>query len=166
MAHLFKTSMVLPLPLETVFAFFSDAGNLERITPPELRFSILTPLPISMAAGVLLDYRLHLFGIPMNWRSKISIWDPPHRFTDEQVRGPYREWIHTHRFEETDAGTAMSDEVRYGLPFWPFGELAYPVVRLQVKRIFRFREQAMRDILLGQPGPEKRPAEERGERRG
>jgi ligand-binding SRPBCC domain-containing protein len=150
--HTLRTSEVLPLPVETVFAFFSDAANLEKITPPELHFRILTPLPIEMRPGALIDYELRLFGIRFRWRTRIASWDPPHAFSDEQLRGPYREWLHTHRFEPVEGGTRMSDEVRYRLPLWPLGELGYPIVRLQVRRIFRYRQETIRRLLLENPG--------------
>ena len=141
--------MSLPLPPERVFAFFADASNLEHITPPELRFRILTPQPIPMQEGALIDYRLSLFGIPLRWRARISDWQPPSRFIDEQVQGPYRLWVHTHRFHENGDATTIEDVVHHRLPFGPFGEIFHPLVRLQLERIFRFRQSAVRSCLLG-----------------
>ncbi len=145
--HLERSTLV-PYPLEHVFDFFSRAENLELLTPPWLSFRILTPRPIRMCEGALIDYRLRVHGIPLSWRSEITVWEPPYRFVDEQRRGPYREWVHTHTFEPHPAGTRIADEVRYRLPLWPAGELAHPVVRAQLGRIFGFRGEAIRQALI------------------
>lgn len=150
--HRLHTTTHLPLPRAEVFAFFADAENLERITPPELAFEIVTPRPIDIGEGALIDYRLGLFGVRFGWRTEIVSWEPPYRFVDQQVEGPYRLWHHTHTF--TDAagpdgrpGTRMDDEVRYQLPVSPLGEVAFPLVRLQLARIFGYRQRAIREIL-------------------
>lgn len=144
----FETVVELPLAVEEVFEFFSDAENLERITPPELHFRILTPLPIEMDRGTLIDYRLRLQGVPFRWRTEISEWVPPHAFTDRQLRGPYHTWVHRHTFESTAGGTLMTDQVDYRLPLWPLGEWAHPLVDRKVHRIFAFRSDTIRRILL------------------
>ena len=134
------------MPREAVFAFFADAPNLERITPPELRFRILTPHPIPMQQGTLIDYKLRLCGVSFSWRACITAWEPPVGFVDEQVHGPYRLWRHSHRFCEAWEGTIIEDTVHYRLPF---GDSFHPLMGLQLRRIFRFRQSAVRRCLLG-----------------
>ncbi len=143
----------LPLPRARVFPFFADAGNLDRLTPPELRLRILTPLPITMHEGALIEYRLSLFGVPFGWRTRVERWEPDTCFVDAQIRGPFGRWEHTHRFSETAAGTHMEDVVRWSMPLAPFGEIAAPLVRRELDRIFAYRERALRHALLGEPVP-------------
>lgn len=138
--HLLEREQRLPGPPGEVFAFFSDALNLEAITPPWLGFRIAGPRPVEMGEGALIDYRLRLRGVPVRWRSRIDVWEPPRRFVDRQLRGPYRLWIHTHAFAPDGEGTLMRDEVRYALPLGPLGALAHrAVVRRDLERIFDFR---------------------------
>ena len=150
MTHKLKIVVTLPLGIEETFGFFADASNLEMITPPELCFQIVTPQPIAITKGTEIGYRLRLYGMPLDWRSKITNWSPPHRFVDEQIQGPYKLWVHIHRFYEQNGDTKIVDEVRYQLPLWPFGELVYPLVAGQLHRIFRFRKQAIFEALLGE----------------
>ena len=147
MDHIFHTSFDISQKIEAVFQFFSDAANLEKITPPELEFFINTPPPIVIQKGTLIDYRLKLWGVPFKWRTEITHWEPPIKFVDEQISGPYHTWIHTHRFEEIDGSTRISDEVKHRLPLWPLGEIAYPIIRAQINRIFTFREKAIKTFF-------------------
>jgi len=131
-----------------VFPFFADAGNLEAITPPWLGFRVVTPRPIAMREGALIEYRLRLHGLPISWLTRIEEWetDPTHpRFVDVQLNGPYSLWHHTHEFRpHPDGGTLMTDTVRYALPFGPLGSLAHRVlVRRDLERIFDFRARAV-----------------------
>ena len=142
----------IALPRHEVFAFFASAENLGVITPPELDFRILTPLPIEMREGATIDYRIGLWGIPMRWKTAITKWNPPYDFTDVQLSGPYRTWIHSHRFFESAAGTLIVDHVDYELPFGPLSAIARPVVRRQLDRIFDYRSQRVRE-LLGERAP-------------
>jgi ligand-binding SRPBCC domain-containing protein len=147
--HVLESETFLPLPRDEVFPFFAAAENLERITPPELAFRILTETPVEIHAGRLIDYKLRLFLVSFRWQTRISVWDPPFRFVDEQLRGPYHTWVHLHTFDEVEGGTLMRDRVRYRLPFHPLGGLALPLVRRQITRIFRYRGQVIRELLLG-----------------
>ena len=144
MEHLLAREQILPGTPDEVFGFFADAFNLEAITPPWLRFRIVTPAPIRMAPGTLIEYRLELHRIPIRWLTRIESWVPGERFVDAQVRGPYRVWHHTHTFEAHERGTLVRDRVRYALPLGPLGELAHRlVVRRDLERIFDFRQTAV-----------------------
>jgi ligand-binding SRPBCC domain-containing protein len=143
MIHVFRCEQWIEKPLEEVFAFFADASNLERITPPELKFRILTPTPFTIETGTIIDYQLRLAGIPFNWKTEITEWNPPHSFADSQARGPYSLWLHRHTFEFVDGRTKISDEVRYRLPLSPLGDIAYPIVKMQIDRIFAHRRDAV-----------------------
>ncbi|HET6347797.1 MAG TPA: SRPBCC family protein [Candidatus Krumholzibacteria bacterium] len=138
-------SQIIHRPRDVVFAFFADAGNLETMTPPWLQFRILTPAPIVMHAGLRIDYALRIHGIPVRWASKITAWEPPFRFVDEQIRGPYRVWIHEHRFEDVAGGTRVSDHVHYAVPG---GALVHRfLVAPDLERVFRFRHDRLAGIF-------------------
>ena len=140
--HEFKDAIWLPRPIKDVFAFFADPANLDSITPPWLSFRMVTPAPVEVQVGTMLDYRLRIRGFPVRWRSKITAWEPPRRFVDEQIRGPYRLWIHEHNFELRNGGTLLCDHVRYAVPFdWALHKL---VVRHDVERIFAYRTDCLR----------------------
>lgn len=131
-----------------MFAFFSDAANLERLTPPFLGFTILTPQPIEMRSGTVIDYRIRLSGLPMTWRTLIEDYEPGVRFVDVQLRGPYRTWRHTHTFRDAEGGTEIGDRVAYELPLGPLGRLAHAVfVKRQLRAIFAYRAQVMADMF-------------------
>jgi ligand-binding SRPBCC domain-containing protein len=135
--HRFEAELWLPRPRTEVFPFFADAANLEAITPPWLNFSILTSRPISMKPGALIDYQIRLRGLSLRWRTEISVWEPPFRFVDRQLKGPYRQWIHEHLFEEKDGGTLCIDRVDYAVPGGALINRLF--VRRDVERIFAYR---------------------------
>ncbi len=139
------SSSWLDRPLAEVFPFFAEPRNLGRITPPWLRFEILTPGEIEMAVGTLIDYRIRWRGLPMRWRSEIAAWQPPHLFVDRQVRGPYRLWHHEHRFAEHDGGTLVCDHVRYAV--WGGALADRLLVRRDVNAIFAYRERRLQELL-------------------
>jgi ligand-binding SRPBCC domain-containing protein len=140
--HEYQSELWLPLPPGELFPFFADAGNLDALTPPWLRFRIVTPAPIVMREGALIDYRLRVRGLPLRWRTRINVWQPPHRFVDEQIRGPYRQWIHEHTFETRDGGTLARDHVRYAVALDFLVHRLF--VRPDMERIFQFRSEALR----------------------
>ncbi len=153
--HILERQQQVDLPIERAFAFYGDAFNLEAITPPWLGFEVTTPAPIEMRAGTLLDYRLRLHRVPVRWQTRIEAWEPPHRFVDVQVRGPYALWEHTHEFESAGEGaTTIRDRVRYALPLGPLGDLARRLfVRRDVERIFDYRREAVTEVMCnGAPG--------------
>ena len=144
-----RSELWLPLPLDRVFPFFAEAANLEALTPPWLSFRIITPLPIEMRAGAKIDYRIKIHGVPVTWKTDITVWDPPYQFIDSQVKGPYRSWVHTHRFISERGGTTMTDDVAFEVPFsflvgrWVAGD---------VRKVFEYRHEAMMR-LFNQPKP-------------
>lgn len=145
--HIFTLNreLIVPAPLDEVFAFFGEPENLERLTPPMLKFNIVSVSDRPLKPGALIRYRLRVHGFPMGWTTLISEWEPPYRFVDEQLRGPYRLWHHTHTFEEHAKGTLVRDEVRYAM--WG-GKLIHKlIVKRDLQRIFDFRTQTLQELF-------------------
>jgi ligand-binding SRPBCC domain-containing protein len=147
--HTLRRERVVDADPDAVFAFFADPFNLEAITPPLLRFAVVTPAPIAMGVGAFIQYRLRVHGVPVRWDTLIQSWEPPRRFVDVQVRGPYRLWHHTHELSALDDGrTLMRDTVRYALSFGALGALAHRlVVRRDLEAIFAYRAQRVPQLL-------------------
>lgn len=144
---LFRQTYV-PAPIDKVFAFFSKAENLNRITPADLQFKILSPLQPVMQTGLLIDYQIKLRGIPMNWKTEITHWNPPHSFQDSQLKGPYLLWKHLHVFTKKGDSTLMTDKVYYRIPGFIFEPLLYRLfVRHKLNQIFDYREKAIQNIF-------------------
>jgi ligand-binding SRPBCC domain-containing protein len=140
--------MTARVPLARVFRFFEDARNLEKITPPWLNFRIVNPDGIETRKGAEIQYVIRWMGLPIKWKTLISEYDPPRKFIDEQTRGPYSLWRHTHTFEETSAGVLIRDRVDYRLPLGIFGRIAHALlVRRQLHEIFRYRQETISRIL-------------------
>ena len=155
--HRLEREQWLPAPMERVFAFFADAANLETLTPPWLGFRILSALPIAMRPEARIEYRIALAGVPLRWRTRIKSWEPGVRFVDEQERGPYALWEHTHHFEHCGDGVLMRDVVRYALPLGVLGRIAHAVaVHSALAAIFDHRFARIRELfprsLDGEPG--------------
>lgn len=145
-------SIRLDAPVGEVFDFFSRAGNLEALTPPWIGFSILSPTPIAMEEGARIDYRLRIRGVPVTWRTRIAVWDPPRRFVDVQESGPYRMWHHVHAFEPDGDGTIARDRVTYAVPG---GALVHRLlVRRDVLAIFRFRHSKLASTFGSSDDPD------------
>ncbi len=140
-----STELLIERPIDEVFSYFSDAHNLVEITPPKMKLVVLTPTPIEMQIGTLIDYRLKLKGIPIRWQSEITAWNPPHKFIDEQRKGPYRAWIHTHIFDEDDQGTIVRDRVEYAVLG---GQIVDKLlVRPDLQKIFEYRSERLQEKL-------------------
>jgi ligand-binding SRPBCC domain-containing protein len=138
-----RTGIRLPRPRSEVFGFFSDAANLQELTPPWLRFRVLTAQPIAMRKGALIDYRIRLHGLPVGWKTEITAWEPPRRFVDEQLRGPYRLWVHEHSFEEIEGGTLAGDFVRYSVPGGAWVNRL--LVARDLRAVFRYRHRRLQE---------------------
>ena len=135
-------------PIEDVFEFFSKPDNLSVITPPRLGFKILTPTPIYMSTGRLIDYKIYLMGIPIHWRTLITDFDPPHMFVDQQIKGPYTMWHHTHTFQKVDGGVEIKDRVVYSIPFSILGRLLnFLWIRKDLENIFNYRKKVIDELF-------------------
>ena len=147
---LFEAEQWLSLPPDQVFVFYADAFKLEQITPPFLQFRVLTPPPIEMQVGTVIDYRLKLHGIPLRWQSEITTWEPPYRFVDEQRKGLYRLWRHEHTFVDSDGGTLAIDRVEYAA----LGGVVVKkmLVEPDLKRIFDYRKLKLQELLMREAG--------------
>lgn len=141
-----QTETIVPASLDHTFGFFADASNLERITPPWLRFGIRTPTPITMQAGTTIDYRIRWHGLPIPWKTRIDVWEPGTRFVDRQVAGPYRWWRHEHLFERAAGGTRVVDRVEF-VP--RLQAVSRRIVQRDVEQIFAYRREALRRLFGG-----------------
>jgi len=147
-----ECSMSVPVALQEAFVFFENPRNLARITPPWLNFRITSPGPIQMRKGAEIAYQIRWLGLPVNWKTVITEYEPPFFFVDEQKSGPYAYWRHRHDFKPTEYGALVSDKVDYALPLGPLGMLAHWLtVRRQLQEIFDYRQKALSDILIGAP---------------
>lgn len=146
--HVLQAEQRIARPLAEVFAFYARVENLERITPPWLRFGLVSDPSAELHEGSLIEYRLRLHGLPLRWTSAIDLWQPGRAFVDRQVRGPYRLWHHRHEFAAIGRETVVRDYVKYALPLGALGELAHAlVVRRDLERIFAFRRQAVAELF-------------------
>lgn len=146
--HVLRYETRLYRPMEEVFEFFSNAENLNQVTPPQLSFSFLSPLPMKMHVGRLIDYRIKLMGIPFYWRTLISDWEPPYRFVDQQIRGPYVLWHHEHTFEDKGDYVLMIDTVHYLSPGWFLEPLIDKLlVRPQLENVWAYRDKRFKELF-------------------
>lgn len=145
--YILNAECVVPASLDDVFEFYSNAMNLERITPPWMNFRVVSKPPIDMHVGRLIDYKLKVMGLPLRWQSEITAWEPKRRFIDEQRRGPYKFWEHEHTFEEVDGGVRVCDEVQYAVPG---GAIIHRLkVRPDIEKIFAYREKKQKEMFGG-----------------
>ena len=146
-----NTTQFIEKPIEVVFDFFSKPENLERITPKNLSFKILTPTPIKMEKGALIDYTIKIIVVPIHWRTYISDYDPPHKFVDQQIKGPYSFWHHTHTFKEVEGGVEIKDKVKYAIPMGLLGRFVHAIyIKNDLKKIFAHRKTVIDDVFSGE----------------
>lgn len=149
--HCYHREVSVPRGLPEVFEFFSQAENLEKITPPWLKFHLLTSKPIEMVEGATIAYSLRIHGLSVQWLSWIECWDPPFSFVDVQLKGPYRLWRHTHSFVSREGSTVIADSVEFALPFGVLGDIVYRIqVERDIRRIFDYREQRVKERFNSQ----------------
>lgn len=136
------------IKIDYVFSFFSKAENLQKITPPRLGFNILTPFPIEMRRGSIIDYYIKILFMPVRWRTIITNYEPPYQFIDQQLNGPYSFWHHTHTFNEVDGGTLIKDHVKYIVPFGFLGRLINNIwIKKDLKNIFDYRKDKIKQLI-------------------
>jgi ligand-binding SRPBCC domain-containing protein len=139
---------IIRLPIEEVFDFFSNAENLNLLTPGKLNFKILTPLPVKMEKGTLIDYKISIMGIPFKWRTEITDWEPPFRFVDIQLKGPYKVWIHEHVFKKENGYTIVTDKVNYKSKGWILEPVIQKLfIEKKLEEIFDYREKKLKLIF-------------------
>lgn len=141
----FSSQLTVPRPIDEVFEFFSNPANLTILSPPWLKFEMQSEHEAKMLAGIEFDYKLKVRGIPLKWRSRITEWDPPNRFADEQIKGPYNLWVHTHSFEEQDRNTVVRDHIQYSVPGGSIINSLF--VRRDVEKIFKYRGDKLTEIF-------------------
>lgn len=151
--YILKRTQLIHRPLAEVFPFFESPENLSKITPPWLNFIIRTPAPVDMKSGAFIEYTIRWLGLPIRWKTEIKDFDPPFRFVDEQIRGPYTLWHHTHVFNSVNGSTEMTDLVKYRLPFGPIGRIVHALwIRRQLQEIFDYRYNAIEKIFTYKGG--------------
>ena len=136
-------------PIEKVFDFFSKPENLSKITPKKMGFNVLTPLPITMERGALIDYTIKVMGFPLRWRTLITSYDPPNKFVDEQLKGPYSFWHHTHTFEPVNDGVIINDVIKYSIPLGFIGRIMHFLwIKNDLNKVFNFRKKVIDEIFV------------------
>ena len=146
-----EAKQLIHKPLEEVFGFFSRPENLVKITPAKLHFKILTPSPLEMKQGALIDYTIKMFKVPIHWRTLITTYEPPFRFVDVQIKGPYSFWHHTHIFKEVSDGVEIYDEVHYSIPFGLLGKILHTLwIKKDLNNIFEHRRGVIEDLFKDQ----------------
>ena len=144
--YTFYKEQFVPSDMDTVFDFFSRPENLEKITPSAMGFNIITPTPIEMKEGAIIDYTVKILGVPVRWRTMITSYKENEYFVDEQLKGPYSYWHHKHTFKEVEGGILIIDEITYALPIQAFRKIVHPVlIKPQLNQIFDFRFQTIKD---------------------